>query len=102
MITGGGHKVGAVRLWPTFTALAVISVMGWATGPTAKAQDISENLQCLRYLQSYERSMNIPRGLLMAIAFVESGRPTGVVSVTARDTRRVSEAEGAPGAARTD
>ncbi len=40
------------------------------------AQDISDDLQCLRYLQSYERSINIPRGLLIAIAFVESGRTT--------------------------
>ncbi len=57
--------------------LGVLAGINLPAPQTARAQDIADDLQCLRYLQSYERSMNIPRGLLMAIAFVESGRPVG-------------------------
>ncbi len=63
--------------------LSVVMILGMIASITlampqaAHAQDLADDLQCLRYLQSYERSMNIPRGLLMAIAFVESGRPVG-------------------------
>jgi len=42
---------------------------------TAQAQSTStENLDCLRFVQIYERSMRIPQGLLTAVAFMESGR----------------------------
>jgi len=34
----------------------------------------SDNRDCVRFVQSYERSMRIPQGLLTAIAFTESGR----------------------------
>ncbi|MDX2144081.1 MAG: transglycosylase SLT domain-containing protein [Rhodospirillaceae bacterium] len=43
--------------------------------PAAHAQ--SADRDCLRYVQSYERSMRIPQGLLMAIAYTESGRDLG-------------------------
>jgi len=43
-----------------------------AGGGAAHAQ--TDNRDCLRYVQIYERSMRIPQGLLTAIAFTESGR----------------------------
>ncbi len=59
----------------TFIALAAISLAQFSP---ALAQDgeLGPDLACLRYLQSYERSMRIPQGLLTAISFVESGRKT--------------------------
>lgn len=41
----------------------------------AQEGEVAPEQACLRYLQSYERSMRIPQGLLTAISFVESGRP---------------------------
>jgi len=49
------------------------------SGVTATAQEAEgpAHLQCLRYLQSYERNLRIPQGLLTAISFVEAGRAMG-------------------------
>lgn len=46
------------------------------SSPPARAQDpeVSTDLQCLRYLQSYERGYQIPAGLLTAISLAEAGR----------------------------
>ena len=76
-MTRGGIGFGSIQRWLSFAVISVFAVMSWTAIPAAHAQDIADELQCLRYLQSYERSMNIPRGLLMAIAFVESGRSVG-------------------------
>lgn len=40
----------------------------------AQDPDVSTEMQCLRYLQSYERAYNIPAGLLTAISLAEAGR----------------------------
>ena len=46
-----------------------------ATTFSAHAQDADDpNVQCLRFVQSYERANQIPLGLLTAISFVEAGR----------------------------
>ena len=39
------------------------------------AKTSSPDIICLRLLQSYERSTQIPLGLLTAISYVEAGRP---------------------------
>jgi len=45
---------------------------------TARAQEtLSPDFQCLRALQTHERALQIPTGLLTAISLVEAGRPTG-------------------------
>jgi len=57
--------------------LAGAAILAGIMGQNAAyAQDggLNSDLQCLRYLQGYERSMRIPQGLLTAISFVESGR----------------------------
>jgi tetratricopeptide (TPR) repeat protein len=54
------------------TLAAVVSASGPAIAQDAE-QDVT--VQCLRFLQSYERSFSIPQGLLTAISLVESGRP---------------------------
>ena len=63
----------------TVRALVLGAVLAMAQAPVTFAQDaeLSPDMQCLRYLQSYERSLRIPQGLLTAISFVESGRPVG-------------------------
>ena len=38
------------------------------------SSEISDDLVCLRYVRAYERSQDIPQGLLTAISYVESGR----------------------------
>ncbi len=53
---------------------AAIAALTLATATHAQEADVAPDLQCLRYLQSYERSLRIPQGLLTAISFVESGR----------------------------
>ncbi|NBQ40027.1 MAG: lytic transglycosylase domain-containing protein, partial [Alphaproteobacteria bacterium] len=58
------------------TLLAALAMTALAA-PALAQEDIAPELQCLRYLQSYERSMQIPTGLLTAISFVEAGRPNG-------------------------
>jgi tetratricopeptide (TPR) repeat protein len=57
--------------------LGVILALAAGASIPSHAQDLSPDMECLRYLQSYERSMRIPQGLLTAISFVESGRPVG-------------------------
>ncbi len=54
-------------------AAAAIAV----AAPAFAQEDLAPELQCLRYLQSYERSMQIPQGLLTAISYVEAGRASG-------------------------
>lgn len=64
---------------------AVFLALPFAHSAPAWAQqaDIAPDLQCLRFLQSYERNLSIPQGLLTAIAFVESGRPDATGQMTA-------------------
>ncbi len=57
---------------PMKTLLAA-TVIAFAV-PAFAQEDLAPELQCLRYLQSYERSMQIPQGLLTAISYVEAGR----------------------------
>lgn len=57
-----------------YLAALIISV-ATATASFAQDGDLAPEMQCLRYLQSYERSFNIPQGLLTAISLAESGRP---------------------------
>jgi tetratricopeptide (TPR) repeat protein len=59
-----------------FTRLIFAGALASAAFSPVLAQDgeVSPDQACLRYLQSYERSMRIPQGLLTAISFVESGR----------------------------
>lgn len=52
---------------------AAAALVAWSFA--AQAQTAERD--CLRFVQSYERSMRIPQGLLMAIAFTESGRDVG-------------------------
>lgn len=62
----------------SFLARGIAAAATWcmvATGGGAAAQsELADVRDCLRYVQSYERSLKIPAGLLMAVAFVESGR----------------------------
>ncbi|MBY0511328.1 MAG: transglycosylase SLT domain-containing protein [Rhodospirillaceae bacterium] len=53
------------------------ALAGVAAPAFAQNGDIAPESQCLRFLQSYERSMRIPQGLLTAISYVESGRRFG-------------------------
>jgi tetratricopeptide (TPR) repeat protein len=57
--------------------ICALAAAACGTAPAAMAQDddIAVELQCLRYIQAYERSMAIPVGLLASISLVESGRP---------------------------
>ena len=65
------------------TSLAMIALsstiaLQFSGSTIVRAQEeVAPSLQCLRYLQSYERSLHIPQGLLTAISFVEAGRPIG-------------------------
>jgi len=63
---------------PPSLSVVALALIGLVSISTARAQDddIAPDLQCLRYVQAYERSLQIPAGLLTAIAFVEAGRPT--------------------------
>jgi tetratricopeptide (TPR) repeat protein len=54
---------------------AFILALAGATTAFAQDSDLAPEMQCLRYLQSYERSFNIPQGLLTAISLAEAGRP---------------------------
>jgi tetratricopeptide (TPR) repeat protein len=51
--------------------------MAAAGGHAAAQSELGDIRDCLRYVQSYERALKIPAGLLMAVAFVESGRDVG-------------------------
>ena len=77
MAISNKQKPSAALYFFALIVIGVFTVTSWPDGQSARAQDISDDMQCLRYLQSYERSINIPRGLLIAIAFVESGRSIG-------------------------
>lgn len=61
--------------WLRSSFVACFSIVV-AAGAPAAAEDAGEevSLQCLRFLQVYERSFTIPQGLLTAISLVESGR----------------------------
>lgn len=66
--------MNAVKVWLGLLGLAA----GFAAAQ-ASAQDsnIGPDMECLRYLQAYERSLTIPQGLLTAISLAESGRRMG-------------------------
>jgi len=70
------RSVNPVALGKT-TVSAIMALVCGALAAHAQDSDVTPDLQCLRYVQSYERSMRIPQGLLTAISFVESGRPYG-------------------------
>lgn len=63
-------------------ALLAAAAIAFAA-PAFAQEDLAPELQCLRYLQSYERSMQIPQGLLTAISYVEAGRPATNGEMTA-------------------
>lgn len=58
-------------------SLACMLTAGVSLGAVAQEQDIPTELQCLRYLQTYERGLQIPSGLLTAISLAEAGRSGG-------------------------
>jgi len=62
------RRIGAV------VVAALLAALPFAR-PSHAQDDIATELQCLRYVQAYERNFQIPAGLLTSIAFVESGRP---------------------------
>ncbi len=67
-----------ILAWPMlWTSVGTIVLAASAPGALAQDGDVAPELQCIRYLQSYERGMRIPQGLLTAISLVESGRPSG-------------------------
>ncbi len=56
-------------------AVSVTGAMAFGVGHAfAQDPEVGTNLQCLRYLQSYERSYHIPEGLLTAVSLTEAGR----------------------------
>jgi tetratricopeptide (TPR) repeat protein len=67
---------GAMIGMKTVFLVCAGALAGLLSHGIAKAQEaeLNTDLQCLRYLQGYERSMRIPQGLLTAISFVEAGR----------------------------
>lgn len=64
-----------VKVW-----LGVLGTLAGFAATPAAAQGLGPDLECLRYLQSYERGLSIPQGLLTAIAMAESGRRMGADS----------------------
>jgi len=67
-------------------ALSIAAFLLTAAGATTafgQDGDLAPEMQCLRYLQSYERSLNIPQGLLTAISLAESGRSVGTGELVA-------------------
>jgi tetratricopeptide (TPR) repeat protein len=56
--------------------------LAFATAAYAQDTDIPVEQQCLRYLQSYERGLHIPQGLLTAISMTEAGRPDAAGHLT--------------------
>jgi tetratricopeptide (TPR) repeat protein len=61
----------------TMSKLAGLIALALLAVQPAYAQDadVAAEFQCLRYLQSHERSLRIPQGLLTAISLAEAGRP---------------------------
>lgn len=57
------------------TPVMVLAIAGF--GNVVHAESNTENRDCVRFVQIYERSMQIPQGLLTSIAFTESGREQG-------------------------
>jgi tetratricopeptide (TPR) repeat protein len=57
------------------TCAAALLISGAASQAFAQDDDIAMDLQCVRYVQAYERSLTIPAGLLTSISYVEAGRP---------------------------
>jgi tetratricopeptide (TPR) repeat protein len=55
--------------------VAAVSLL--LAGTAAAQDDTPAEMQCLRYLQAYERGMHVPQGLTTAISLVETGRPIG-------------------------
>jgi tetratricopeptide (TPR) repeat protein len=58
-------------------AMLAVCVMGAASQSAIAQIEKNEANDCARFVQIYERSMRIPQGLLMAIAFTESSRDVG-------------------------
>jgi Flp pilus assembly protein TadD len=57
--------------------LVVVAVACGAGSSASMAQEnLPNELVCFRYLQTYERSLRIPQGLLTAVSLVETGRPS--------------------------
>ena len=63
-----------ILLASTLARLAFLAVPVIAVSPVTAFAQASDNRDCLRFVQIYERSSRIPQGLLAAIAFTESGR----------------------------
>lgn len=59
---------------------AGMMVFGVVSGACAQETEIAPDLQCLRFLQAYERALRIPQGLLTAVSLVETGRAVGARS----------------------
>jgi len=71
-------KIGGLSIVTVLAAMAMATVsLAPALGLAQENADVAPDLQCLRFLQSYERNMRIPQGLLTAISYVEAGRPSG-------------------------
>jgi tetratricopeptide (TPR) repeat protein len=68
-------KIAAI-IRATMAGIAAATVALLTAPAHAQESDLAPDMQCLRYLQSYERSFHIPQGLLTAISLVESGRPS--------------------------
>ena len=65
-----------------FASLGLLALIV-AQGAQAQDGDVAAEQQCLRYLQSQERSQRIPQGLLTAISLAEAGRPLADGSLAA-------------------
>ncbi|MDX2225059.1 MAG: transglycosylase SLT domain-containing protein [Rhodospirillaceae bacterium] len=69
------RRLSALQHTALGAALACVIAAG---SPTSVAAQVESDIRdCLRFVQSYERSLKIPAGLLLAVAFVESGREVG-------------------------
>ncbi|MBL8642501.1 MAG: tetratricopeptide repeat protein [Rhodospirillaceae bacterium] len=65
---------GFLKWGSSLGALALCVGAALLPEPAAAQLFGGDNRDCLRFVQSYERSMRIPQGLLTAISFTESGR----------------------------
>lgn len=68
-----GGLTNSARPLVALQALSLMAGLAVAT-PTLAQTTTSSDRDCIRFVQSYERSMRIPQGLLTAIAYTESGR----------------------------
>ena len=71
-LRGLGNKTELAR--KVFLATAGFVGFVSLTAPALSQVGSEDNLECMRFVQSQERSMRIPQGLLTAIAFTESSR----------------------------